>query len=191
MTGYSIGLFVHVAGALALFMGIAVSRLAFGRVRRARSVGELRLWLGVARRTRVVFPASIVVLLASGLFLTAQSWSFTTPWVATSLVSVVALGVAGAAVNGRHGRAMGRALGDRGDGPLPADVTAQQRRGGPFVFGFALNGVALGVVFLMTTKPDWVGSVLGVLAGAVAGAAVGGLAVRRPADHPTPAGRAA
>lgn len=191
MDGYGIGLFVHVTGALTLFMGIAIAEVAAGGMRAATDVPRLRLWLAVAGRAGVAFPVAAVLLVGSGLYLTTTSWSFSTPWVATSIGGVVVIALAGGRVAQLGEGGVRTALGDARTGPLPPAVTEQLARRAPAVASFAIDGLALGIVFLMTAKPGWAVAGTALVVGAAAGALVGNLLVGGTARRSSAAGAAA
>jgi hypothetical protein len=143
---YSIALFVHIVGALLLFMLLAIE-----------GVG-LRAGCATAQMNRVLGPTSALAILIPGIYMvvTQVGWK---PWVAVGMTSWVLIAAGGAftGISIMRGRMATRT----------ATISWLVR-----------IGMALGVVFDMTLKPDAIVAVMAVLAGVVAGAAVG-LATRR------------
>src|SRR5258707_1380128 len=89
MTLYSIALFLHVVGALLLFVTLTVEGVAVLQVRHAAAV------LGL---NRIVGPLSALGVLIPGLYMTATSWGWVA-WIVVALASWLAVAVLGA-VNG-------------------------------------------------------------------------------------------
>jgi hypothetical protein len=179
MSSHGVAMFVHLLGVITLFGGIGLQQRGGTRLREATTVGEVRLWLGLLRPTGRMLPAAVVILLASGLYLTAQEWTLATPWIATAAVTVLAMVAVGAAVLGRRFRAIGIAAADAAEGPVPPEVAGLLRAPGVWAALSGVNGAALGVLWLMTNKPVWATSVGVVVVATVIGAAVGAILARR------------
>jgi hypothetical protein len=115
------------------------------------------------------------------LYMTAQDWTIRTPWIATALVTVVGMVVVGATILRSGFAKVGKHLAE-GDGPVPPEVDEGLHAAVTWAAVSAINGAALGVLWLMTNKPGWVESV-GVVAGASALGAGIGAAVSRSAGR--------
>jgi hypothetical protein len=99
-----------------------------------------------------------VLILASGLYMTFTAWGWGQAWIDLSLGVLIVLGVLGPAINGRRLQAIHLAVEAAPDGEVPASL--QQRISDPVLRAYALipGFLLLGVVGLMTLKPDWIGS---------------------------------
>jgi hypothetical protein len=91
VSGYTVALFIHMLGVTVLFVGIAFQQRAGARLRKAGTLEEVRLWTWFLRPTAGMLPAALVILLASGLYMTAQDFTIRTPWIATALVTVIGM----------------------------------------------------------------------------------------------------
>jgi hypothetical protein len=120
----------------------------------------LRFGFPYAPMNRVLGPVSALLILVPGLYMMATQWGWA-GWVVTGITGYALIAVLGAytGINVMRGR-------------MPARTA--------LVSWLARIGIALGVVFDMTVKPDLVVSVAAVVVGVVAGAAVG-TGVRREA----------
>src|ERR1700716_4263530 len=157
MTLYSIALFLHVVGALLLFVTLTVEGVALVQLRRAASAELAEGAAAVLGLNRIVGPLSALGVLIPGLYMTATSWGWVA-WIVVALVSWVLLAVLGG-VNGMRSRALARSH------ALPAGIRIPV-----FLVSWLTRvGIALGVVFLMTVKPGAVAAVLAVLVGAAGG----------------------
>ena len=96
-----------------------------------------------------------------------------------ALVSVALMGALGTGVQGRMLTSMARSLAAAADGlgetAVPADLASRARSPVLRVTTTALLGMATGVLWLMTNKPGWAGSVSVVVVLTAAGAAIGAI----------------
>jgi uncharacterized membrane protein len=186
MEGYEFALFLHVCGALVLFAAIGLEMVGGSQLFGAREVAAIRLWSGALAVNGRLFPIAVVGLLASGLFMTFDAWEITTPWVLTSLIAFVVMSGLGSTVQGRRMPAIHAAAAALPDGPMPEQLRAQVVDP---VMWTAIGGSAgsgLGIVFLMTTKPGWVGSILVIVVAALVGAGAGRAAASRAGANASP-----
>ena len=154
MSVYVIVLFAHVIGAVGYFISSGTRLLALASLRRAQRVEQVRLvatldsWLGP------LFGVSLLLLLATGLYMTFTTWGFQTGWIDVALASVILMAPFGAAIMEPRRRAIGKLAQELPDGVIPE--TLFQRIHDP-VLRTAVQTLLillLGIVFLMTTKPS-------------------------------------
>jgi hypothetical protein len=160
MNLYSIALFLHVVGALLLFVTLTVEGVALRHLRRALSIEAARGAAAMLRLNRTVGPLSAIGVLIPGLYMTATSWGWVA-WIVVALAAWLLIAVLGA-VNGIRILSLER-----------SQVLLTGIRNPLFLTSWLTRvGVALGVVFLMTVKPGAVVAVLAILIAAAAGAAL-------------------
>jgi hypothetical protein len=162
MTLYSIALFLHVVGALLLFVTLTVEGVALRQLRRAAATEAAQGAAALLRLNRIVGPLSALGVLVPGLYMTATSWGWVA-WIVVALVSWLAIAVLGA-VNGIRIVALGKSH---------AALLTGIRNPMFLISWMTRVGIALGVVLLMTVKPSAVGAVIAILVAAAAGAALG------------------
>ncbi len=179
MRAYDVALFIHLLGVITLFLAMGLLQRGGARIRQAETLEHLRLWLGLVQTTRGMFPAAVVMLLATGLYMTADVWTFETPWVVTAIVGLLGIAILGALLVGRRFARIGRAAGTAGEGPVPPELARAIEDATPWVALSANNGAAIGILWLMATKPSWTGSIAVVVVLALVGALVGFASVRR------------
>jgi len=151
LTLYSIALFLHISGALGVFAALALDWVGISNLRRAGTAEQVGEWAGVYRIIRSLGAASVVALLVFGLYMTAVTWG-PTGWIGIGFLSLLFIAVLGAVSGVRLGRIL--AIAARGQGPI-ADGVRAQLRAPLFVASVrARTAVAVGVVFLMTVKPE-------------------------------------
>jgi hypothetical protein len=142
MTLFSIALFVHVAGAMLVFVLLTIE--GFG----PRAGAQLN---------RILGPISALAILVPGFYLAAQTgWH---PWTAVGLVSYVVIAGLGAYT---------------GISVMRGRMSAPAAR----VSWLVRIGLAAGVLFDMTVKPDAVASLLAVVVAVVVAVAAALPAIR-------------
>src|SRR5574341_965059 len=157
MTAYSIALFLHTVGALGLVVALGLEWTSLSRLRRATTAEQAREWLNLYAPLRVVGPSSLLSILLPGLYMTATEWGWA-PWIVVGLTAMLLLLPLGAA-SGLRIASIGREIGPS-SGPLSGDL--QHRIRDPIASVSLQTRVAMvvGIVFLMSVKPDWAGSVI-------------------------------
>ena len=173
MAAYNVALFAHLVGVVTLFAAIALVETAGARLRRAASVEHVRLWVELTRSAAPVFPVALVTVLGSGLFMTADAWTFTTPWVAVAIAGVVVLGGIGGGVQGLRFAAVGRTAAAAQDGPVPRNLAELIAAPALWVAVVAPDVATLGILWIMAVKPGWTGSVAAFAGPAMLGALAG------------------
>jgi hypothetical protein len=188
---YDLALFLHVIGVLGLFAALTIEGIALRGIRGSVTGDQARTWLGLLRPLRIVGPLALLLILVPGLYLSATIETGG-GWIAAGLIGFVAIGILGGAVTGRRMRVVGPTLG-RAQGPLDGPA-AEGSRDAALTTSYALRlALALGIVWLMTVKPDFVASlvalggaaVLGAIAGRTLSAARSDLGAGRLPDGPT------
>ena len=98
---YTLALFVHILGAIGLFVAVSLIVVAFVRMRQASTLEQIREWASMANLAGKSLILISLVLLAPALYMVILAWGFTTPWVMGSLITFVVLSIMGATLNGR------------------------------------------------------------------------------------------
>jgi len=181
VNGYSVVLFLHLAALLAAIGTAGIAHFAEARLGVAETVQAVRPWAALLNRVAPVFPLALLVLLASGAYLVHREWAWSRGWIEAGLVGVALLFANGAGIVGRRNRAIKRALATAGAGTITDELLHLTRRHVGGVASWANTGLAVGVVFVMTTKPGLAGSLAALAAAATAGTLVA-LWLRRPQD---------
>jgi len=163
--------FLHVIGALGMAAAYAVETAGLIGMRRATEAGEARAWLRTRRWVLMVGPASIGLVLASGVYTIVSGWGWP-GWIVVSSGSLVALAAIGGILTGIP---MARIAPDieRADGALSEELR-HTIRGRLLAISITTRiAVTLGIVFLMVRKPDLLPSVAVIGSAAAIGLAAG------------------
>ena len=142
---------------IALFLHIVGALVLFGLLT-VEGV-SLRQGLMAARLNRILGPISAATILIPGVYMVFAEWGWN-GWIVVGIAAWVLIAVAGAAT---------------GIGLLAGRVNVQTA-----ALSWSVRvGMVLGVVFIMTIKPDLIPSIVLVVAGAALGAAVGSATMSR------------
>ena len=123
-----------------------------------------------------MFPASFLLIVASGLYMSGQFWSFDTPFVVIGLICVVLMGLLGAGVAGRGFAEMSTLASTES---ITEELARSIAASAPWVAFGAVNGLAVGVLWLMVGKPGWAQSAAIALGAGLIGAGAGYAVNRR------------
>jgi uncharacterized membrane protein len=182
MNVYDLLLFVHIAAAVALMSGSVVASPAVrAAVRRARTTQEMRAYLAIGRPLLVLEPASAIIVLATGIYLTSVDNFWSLGWVQVAIAGwLVNAAVAGAMVKPAISDVAAH-LATQPDGSVTEHLDTLRRSARWSVGGDLLLANDACMLYLMTMKPGLADSLLVVAAvnGVVAGARVLGTIYRQ------------
>ncbi len=160
MNLYTLALFLHVSGAIGACVSLGIWLFGLSALRRAQRVEQVRAiaWLIILASPLMV--GSVILLGLAGFRMALSTWGLDTPWIAVSLGSVVLIGPIGAFVLDPRMRTIMALAREAADGPLPDDLEKQAHDPTLVMAASILASMLLGIVFLMTTKPQLFFSIL-------------------------------
>ena len=118
-------------------------------------------------------------------------WTWGTPWIDVGIAGLVLLGVQGGGIAEHTAKKLQAAMRANGPGPLGAEARRMTLHPGLWVVEFTNFGIVLGVVWNMTEKPGWGGSIAAMLVGYAVGAALALYFSRAPQEELATAGDSA
>jgi hypothetical protein len=168
MNVISVVLFLHLAGALALFIGYGIEWTASSLFRNAPSVEQVRAWLRVFKVSPPLAGAGLGVLLLSGGYLASISGAMKQGWIPATLIGIFLALALGMGLILPRMKAIRSAL-PSGNEPLPAAL--RSRLADPILLTAIRVRVLLatGIVYLMAAKPPVVSSLVVLAIAAVLG----------------------
>jgi len=182
---YLIAFFVHMIGIVNLVGGFILFSQAGVQYRRAKSWEAARSFLTMLQLTPGMVISGAILLLLSGAYMAGTRWGMNPPWVTVGMAATL-LALATAAFVLLPGLRKLRSVCEGKDGAIapgdkPATVVSPV-----WAWGAVVNGLTLGVAWLMVMKPGWIYSItLPVVLGAV-GWAVSFLLARAARKAPSP-----
>jgi hypothetical protein len=152
MNDYSLALFFHVLGALGVFVALGLEWTSLRQMRRATTAEQVREWMRVSRGAGRVGMAAMLMLLVSGFYMMATVWGGV-PWITVALGAIILLVVLGVALSGPRMAAIRRAVSVE-HGPVSATLHHLSHHPLLWISIQTRGAIALGIVFLMTVKPE-------------------------------------
>jgi hypothetical protein len=150
---YPLLLFIHVSGAICLFIGMGIWLFGGIAIPRAARVEQVRTLADLMLMARMAVPVGAFVVIAAGLAMTWIAWGFQTGWIAVALGSLAIIGPIGTWVIDPKVRAIAALARSLPDGPPPTQLAALTH---DCVLRTALHtttAMLFGIIFLMTAKP--------------------------------------
>jgi hypothetical protein len=172
MSAYHVVLFLHLVFLVASFAAAGLLHLALLRLHAGGTAPEARQAALLAQRAGRALPLGALGLFATGAYMVADAWSWGDSWVICSIAGLVLMEAIGGAVLGRRGDALLHAL-EGAEGPLPAAAAARLRDPVLWHASNVPTALAFGVMFVMVTKPGWLGSLVTLVIAVGLGVATG------------------
>ena len=165
MNIFSIVLFLHLAGALALFIAYGIEWTASSLFRNANSIEQLRAWLRVFKVSPPLSGIGLGVVLLSGGYLASLTGAMKQGWIPATLLAIfLALAVGFAMILPRMKRIRAAlpagATDPTGSVPLPAPLRAQLSDPVLLTAIRVRFLIASGIVYLMAAKMPFVPSLI-------------------------------
>jgi len=162
---FSIVLFLHLAGALALFIAYGIEWTASSLFRNANSIEQLRAWLRVFKVSPPLSGIGLGVVLLSGGYLASLTGAMKQGWIPATLLAIfLALAVGFAMILPRMKRIRAAlpagATDPTGSVPLPAPLRAQLSDPVLLTAIRVRFLIASGIVYLMAAKMPFVPSLI-------------------------------
>ena len=167
MNAYSIALFLHIVGAMGMFVALGLEWTGLWQIRSAMTPQQVRGWMGILKSVRKVGFASMLTTVISGIYMMVTVWGGVA-WIDVSLGALVLVIVLSVALTGPRMAAIGQALATE---KVPLSQTFHSLANHPLLWISIQTrvAIALGIVFLKTAKPDLGGSLITIGVAIVAG----------------------
>lgn len=158
MNLYSIALFLHIVGALGVFVALGLEWTGLRQVRDAISPDQVLDWMRILKNTNKVGFSSMLTTVITGIYLVLKAWGWV-PWILVVLGSLVLVIVLSVALSKPRMVAIGQALAiEKG----PVSQTFHNLVNHPILWISIQTrvAIALGIIFLKIAKPELGGSLL-------------------------------
>jgi Predicted integral membrane protein (DUF2269) len=161
---YHIALFLHILGVLCLMGGHTLVHTTLEVMRRAQTVESIRNWAAIAAGLDTYMPAFTLAIVLPGLYMAWTTWGWTTAWIDGSLGVFGLLMILGPTVLGRRLAALNREVKAAPSGKIPESFATQIADRGLWTIENTFTSLLLAILFLMTVKPNLLGTavVLGI-----------------------------
>lgn len=158
MSLYSIALFLHVVGALGLFVVLGLEWVSLQQLRPLTTVEEVNRWVQNSSGAGMLGSISMLLILIPGFYMALGFWGRAS-WYEVAFAVLVLMGVLVSVVTGRRMAAIKRSLATE-SGDLSSTLHNLLHHPLLWISLRLRVALGLGIVFLMTVKPDLAGSLL-------------------------------
>ena len=158
MNYYLIAKFIHIVGALGVFVVLGVEWLSLKNLRQASSITQLLEWTRITSSVQRLGGISMVSILISGFYMMAVA-RIHADWLIVAFVSLILLGLLAAVVTGRRMAAIQQSI-SKETASISPSLYRQLHQPLLWIVMQLRVAIGLGIVFLMTAKPDLIGSLV-------------------------------
>jgi hypothetical protein len=158
MSSYSIALFLHIVGALGVFVALGLEWTGLRQLRNANLPEQVRAWMGILKGTNKLGFPSMLAAVITGLYMVWKGLGWL-PWILVVLGALVLIIVLSVALTKARMVAIGQALAAQKGSVSP---TFHNLVNHPVLWISIQTrlAIALGIIFLKIARPDLVGSLL-------------------------------
>src|SRR5215469_12481652 len=89
MLFYRLALFIHVMGALTLFIAVGLNFASMLRMRQARTTEQLAEWARVGLLAGRIIPVAILFISGGAIYMVTVAWGWQTAWVDVVLATFI------------------------------------------------------------------------------------------------------
>ena len=171
MSLYSILVFLHIVGALGLFAGVGLEWAGLLNLRRATTTSQVREWARLLSALRRVGGPAALIILVTGLYMGVARWGHQA-WIVAGLLGLVMIAVLGATITGRRAAAITRSIPTE-DGVIPLVLRCRLDDPMLLVSAWVRTALALGIVFIMSVKPNAAGTLTAIGVALIVGVVIG------------------
>jgi hypothetical protein len=169
MNAYSIALFLHIVGAVGIFVALGLEWTSLWQIRSATTPQQVGGWMRILKGVRKFGFASMLTTVVTGIYMIVTVWGGEA-WIIVTVGSLVLMIALAQVLTAPRMAAIGRALVAE---KVPLSQTFHSLANHPLLW-ISLQtrvAIALGIIFLKIAKPDWVGSLITIGIAIVLGAA--------------------
>jgi hypothetical protein len=155
---YQAILFLHILGALGLFVGLAFEWLCLRRINNAASNVQLKEWINFLASLKVIFSISGITLLLSGTYMSVITWGGPA-WIVIAFIGLVTSAINGSVITGKKIEALQKLVNSEDTTQLP-NIFEEKKNQKLFSHFQLRAAISLSIIFLMTFKPEIIGSIV-------------------------------
>lgn len=166
---YNVVLFLHILGAVIMFMAISILALSMLSLLHAKETEDVKRWSGLAVKTDALFPLSTLIIIVPALYLVFSTWGWGIAWINVSLAALLGTSFLGPIINLRRLKGILAAAEAETDSVPSSDLVRKVRD--PVLWNSVsiMSMLVFGILFLMAVKLPLVGSLITMAIALVAG----------------------
>jgi uncharacterized membrane protein len=157
---YNVVLFLHILGAVIMFMAVAILATAMLSMLHTKETARIQLWSNLAVKIDGLFPLSTLIILAPALYLVFSTWGWGMAWINVSLVALLIISFLGPIINLRRLKGiLSTAESEAGEVPS-AELLYKVRDRVLWTSVATMFMIIVGILFLMAVKPPLFGALI-------------------------------
>lgn len=157
---YNVVLFLHILGAVIMFMAIAILALSMLSMLSSKDTENVKRWSGLAVKTDVLFPMSTLLIVVPALYLVFSTWGWGTAWINVSLAALLGASFLGPVINLRRLKGILAAAEAEMDAMPSIGLMNKVRDRVLWNSVSVMAMLAVGILFLMAVKLALFGSLI-------------------------------
>lgn len=169
---YNVVLFLHIVGAVIMFMAIAILALAMISLLQSKDTENVKRWSGLAVKTDGLFPMSTLLILVPALYLVFSTWGWGTAWINVSLAALLGTSFLGPVINLRRLKGILAAAEAETEAVPSVGLMNKVRDRVLWNSVSVMSMLVVGILFLMAVKLALVGSLITMVIAVAAGFAL-------------------
>lgn len=175
---YSIMLFLHIIGTVAMFIAVGLTITAMIGMLHSKKTETLRVWANLAVKVDGLLPFSVIIIFLPALYLVITTWGWHVAWINISLAALIVMTFMGPAINLRRLKAILKAVETETASTPSTNLvkTVQDRL--LWISVITMTALAIAIVFLMTVKLAFIGSLVTFVIAIVLGLIVSALILK-------------
>jgi hypothetical protein len=185
MNSFSIALFLHIVGALGVFVALSLEWTALRQVRSATLAEQVRPWMRILKSTNKVGLPSMLMTVVTGIYMVLDGLGWV-PWILVVIGALVLVITLSVVLTKPRMMAIGQALAKE-RGPVSQSFQSLVNHPSLWISIQTRVAVALGIIFLKVTTPDFGGALLTIGVAIVLGIASALAMPHRAQAHEGPA----
>jgi len=166
---YQVALFINIMGVICLMGGHTLLHVGLERMRRAHTVEQVREWTAILAKLDRFMPPFTLAVVLPGLYMAFTNWGWVTAWIDVSLAVFVVMMILGPLLLGRRFAALHKAVLASPSGAIQEALASQIRDRTLWTIEHTFTSLLLAILFLMTVKPNLLGTVIVVSIGLIVG----------------------
>ncbi len=156
---YTVSLYMHIVGALLMFFAVGIEWLCLINLRKSGTRESIMLWLNNFSVLKKLFAVSFFLLLIPGIYMMTEIW-VDAAWAILGIIGLLSLSISGSVLSGKKLIDIKKKAA-RDEKEFPLVKLLPKVRDSYFWNSFLIRSfTALGIVFLMTFKTDFIDSVI-------------------------------
>jgi hypothetical protein len=164
---YKIALFLHVTGALMLSAAIAIEWLCIISMRKTVAINRIKESVFIYSKVGIISNIGAFLILIPGIYMMAAVWHDAT-WGILGFFGLVLIGIIGGSVTGKKMKKIMKIL--KVENSSPQELGKLLKNNSLWFSIKIRTAILLGVIFLMTVKPELAGSIITMVVSIIIGA---------------------